>query len=221
MKKLIFELIFILLSCNAAAQVVSVNEGTVDSIRTHRYDRRLHHYRKSWGNLIPTHIKCQFAGSIGLLSLGVGWDYGRRGQWETDVMLGFLPRYESDDSKMTFTLKENYIPWSVGIGKHFSVEPFSCGLFFNSVLNSDFWTHEPDRYPKGYYNFNLRIRTHIYLGEQFTYVIPRNRRFLCKSLTFYYELSTCDLYLASSIPNKYLKLKDILSLGLGLKAQIF
>lgn len=53
--------------------------------RHSRYDRRVHRYRKRWEALIPTHTKIQFAGNMGLLSLGTGWDYGKRNQWETDV----------------------------------------------------------------------------------------------------------------------------------------
>ena len=38
----------------------------------------------------PTHVKMQYAGGMGVLSTGVGWDYGKRRQWETDVLLGYL-----------------------------------------------------------------------------------------------------------------------------------
>ena len=84
-------------------------------VRHSRYDRRVHRYRKRWEALIPTHTKIQFAGNMGLLSLGTGWDYGKRNQWETDVFLGVLPKYQSDCTKLTFTLKQNYIPWSLQI----------------------------------------------------------------------------------------------------------
>ena len=50
---------------------------------------------------------------MGLLSWGIGWDYGKRGQWETDLLLGFIPRFSSRHFKMTMTLKQNFIPWSV------------------------------------------------------------------------------------------------------------
>ena len=83
--------------------------------RHSRYDRRVHRYRKHWEALIPTHTKIQFAGNMGLLSLGTGWDYGKRNQWETDIFLGVLPKYQSDCTKLTFTLKQNYIPWSLQI----------------------------------------------------------------------------------------------------------
>ncbi|MCS2917690.1 hypothetical protein NXW71_04920 [Parabacteroides merdae] len=41
-----------------------------------------------------------------------------------------------------------------------------------------------------------------------------------KSISFFYELSTCDLYLINKIGNGYLKPKDYLSLSFGLKLQI-
>lgn len=67
--------------------------------RENRYDRRVHRYRRHWEALIPTHTKIQFAGNMGLLSFGTGWDYGRRNQWETDVFFGVLPKYDSKRTK--------------------------------------------------------------------------------------------------------------------------
>lgn len=43
-----------------------------------KYDKRVHRYRRNWEKLIPTHTKIQFAGNMGLLSFGTGWDYGKR-----------------------------------------------------------------------------------------------------------------------------------------------
>ena len=33
--------------------------------------------------------------------LGTGWDYGKRNQWETDVFLGVLPKYQSSSPLIT------------------------------------------------------------------------------------------------------------------------
>ena len=60
-----------------------------------RYDKRVHRMRKSWDKLIPEYGKIQYAGNMGLLSFGTGWDYGKRKQWETDLLFGFVPKYES------------------------------------------------------------------------------------------------------------------------------
>lgn len=193
----------------------------IGAVRPSRYDRRVHRYRKRWDALIPTHTKLQFAGNMGLLSFGTGWDYGKRNQWETDVFLGILPKYQSDCTKLTFTLKQNYIPWSLQIKEsRFSAEPLACGMYFNTVFGDDFWVNEPDRYPKGYYGFSSKVRIHAFLGQRITYDIDPRRRFTAKALTFFYEVSTCDLYIVSAFTNKYLKPKDYLSLSFGLKLQL-
>ena len=186
-----------------------------------RYDKRVHRYRKHWEKLIPTYSKLQFAGNMGLLSIGTGWDYGKRNQWETDIFLGFLPKYQSDKAKLTFTLKQNYIPWSLPIKNSvFAIEPLTCGMYFNTVFGSDFWVHEPERYPKGYYGFSSKIRTHVFLGQRLTVNIPEQYRLSARAVTFFYELSTCDLYIVSAFTNRYLKPKDYLSLSFGMKLQL-
>lgn len=187
-----------------------------------RYDRRVHRYRKRWEALIPTHTKLQFAGNMGLLSIGTGWDYGKRNQWETDILFGFLPKYESKRAKVTFTLKQNYIPWSLSIKNGpWSIEPLACGLYFNTVFGDEFWVNEPERYPKGYYGFSSKIRIHAFLGQRITCVIPPRLRIRAREITWFYELSTSDLYLISAIGNKHLKPQDYLSLSFGVKLQLF
>ena len=101
--------------------------------RHHKYDKRVHRYRRAWEALIPTHTKLQYAGGMGLLSWGIGWDYGKRGQWETDLLLGFIPRYSSKHFKMTMTLKQNYIPWSIWLGKDLSLEPLTTGIYLAMI----------------------------------------------------------------------------------------
>lgn len=190
-------------------------------VKPNKYDKRIHRYRGHWEKLIPTHTKVQFAGNMGLLSFGTGWDYGKKNQWETDVFLGFIPKYDSKRTKVTMTLKQNYMPWSLHLGRGFSTEPLTCGFYFNTVFGNEFWVHEPDRYPKGYYGFSSKIRSHIFLGQRLTYDIDPQRRYTAKSITFFYELSTCDLYLISAATNSYLRPRDYLSLSFGLKLQLF
>lgn len=190
-------------------------------VKPNKYHKRIHRYRGHWEKLIPTHTKVQFAGNMGLLSFGTGWDYGKKNQWETDVFLGFIPKYDSKRTKVTMTLKQNYMPWSLNLGRGFSTEPLTCGIYFNTVFGNEFWVHEPDRYPKGYYGFSSKIRSHIFLEQRLTYDIDPQRRYTAKSITFFYELSTCDLYLISAATNSYLRPRDYLSLSFGLKLQLF
>lgn len=187
----------------------------IECIVNERYHKRVELYKRRWASLIPNKYMLQYAGGIGMVSAGIGWGYGRRQQWETHVMLGYLPKNHTPDAYWSLTLKETYTPWSIHLNHLFSVEPLFCGLFINSLLSGEFWTSEPDRYPKGYYGFSSRVRFHISLGQKFTIHIPAERRFLADRLTVYYEVSTCDLYVRQKVLNSSIPLKDILCLAVG------
>ena len=58
--------------------------------RAERHKRKLERYQSNWNKLIPKYQNLQFAGSIGLLSAGIGWDYGKQRQWESEIMFGFV-----------------------------------------------------------------------------------------------------------------------------------
>ncbi len=184
-------------------------------------DRREHVGYEGWERLIPTHAKVQYAGGMGVMSFGAGWDYGRRCRWETDVMVGFLPRAYADKFHMTFTLRQNYIPWSIRCGGgRFSVEPFACGAYLNFISGERFWMREPARYPgEGYYGFTSRLRIHLYVGQRFT--VNFNPDSAVRAMTLYYELSANDLNIVSKFGNKSMSLSDIVFFSAGVKLQIF
>ena len=187
---------------------------------SYRYTKRINKYRDLWESLMPTYTKMQYAGGMGLLNFGFGWSYGKNDQWETDVFLGFIPRYSSDNTKMTFTLKQNFIPWHKPLNKSFTLEPLTCSLYFNTVFSDEFWTQEPDRYPRGYYGFSTRVRTHLSVGQRLRFMIPDKKRIFARSITAFYEISTCDLYVVSAFTN-HLSPDDYLRLSFGLKFDIF
>ena len=187
---------------------------------TSGYKKRVATYQQFWESLIPTYSKIQYAGGMGFLNMGMGWSYGKKDQWETDVFLGFLPRYASDKSKFTLTLKQNFIPWKKELSNRFTFEPLTCGMYFNTVFSDEFWTKEPDRYPRGYYGFSTRVRTHVFVGQRLCFNIPYKKRFFSRSITAFYEISTCDLYVASAFTN-HLHPDDYLRLSFGLKFDFF
>ena len=157
---------------------------------------------------------------LGIISLGIGWDYGKRSQWETHLLFGIVPKYDSDEVKMTITLKENFIPWRKDWGKGWQFEPLECTLYLNTVLGHDFWTKQPTKYESGYYPFSTRIRPNLGFGERFTYQIPNNRRKRVKSLTLFYELSTNDIYFMRFYRNGNAGFWDVFGLSFGAKMQI-
>lgn len=169
--------------------------------------------------LVPDFLRVQYAGSIGLVNVGCGWEHGKGKKFETDIMLGFVPKYEKEAAFLTFTIRETYVPWTKPLYKKmYSFQPLACGVFVNSVLNSDYWMKEPDRYPNGkYYRFSSKIRIHIFVGQRYTLNLRQNRRFMARNVSAVWELSTCDLYLISKATNKTLPWYEILSLSLGVK----
>ena len=183
-----------------------------------KYTKRVQRYENAWQRVIPRYTKVQFAGSMAMLSVGTGWNYYRN-HWETDMLLGIVPRNANDHANVTFTLKQNYFPWNIDLGEKVSFEPLCCGIYVNFLFDRDYWAKQPNKYPPGYYWFSTRIRNHIFIGERITLKLNPNSSWH-KSISFFYELSTCDLYIINAIGNSYLKPKDYLSLSFGVKLQI-
>lgn len=181
------------------------------------YERRRRKRLEGWMNLIPNQATLQFAGSIGLLNAGLGWHYGRGDHWETELLIGFVPRYHSERTKATFTLKQRYVPWHCQLNSRWTIQPLTTGIGFNTISGDDFWKNLPDRYPHQYYGFSTKVRIHLFLGQRLRYAIPYRHRLLNQAVSLYYELSTCDLYLISKITNRHFPWKETLSLAFGLR----
>lgn len=191
----------------------AVQRAETDSVIN--YQRRIDARMYLWQKLMPEIFTMQYAGNIAMFSAGFGWNYGKSDQWETNLLLGFLPKQNNYHHYWTFTLREVYNPWTVNPHKLFDITPLSVNLSLNSILHHDFWMSEPDRYPQGYYGFSSRMRFQLGIGQRFTINIPEHRRWLHSHFSVYYEFSTSDLYLRQKFLNKSIPLKDIIALGIG------
>ena len=189
---------------------------TRDELGMRRLDVREHRGYTGLERIIPTHVKAQYAGGMGVASLGIGWDYGKKGEWETDVMLGYLPKRYSDGFHATFTLKQNYIPWSIRCHERFSFEPFTASLYFSLISGEEYWMREPDRYGGSYYRFTTRMRLNLGFGQRATWHLKQPKGSL-RSITFYYEFHACDLDICAKFTNKELKMEDITYFSCGLR----
>lgn len=185
------------------------------------YDVRLEHARSHWMKAIPNLYLLQYAGNIGFLSGGIGWDYGKREQWETHMLIGYLPEMVMDQWMVTMTIRESFVPWEVRCNNFITWNPTLFNLSINTVFNSEFWITEKEKYPGDYYRFSSKIRAQIGLGGRVNLHFTNYNRRLTDRISFYYELSTYDLALISYIPNKAIKLSDILALGFGVQYKFF
>jgi len=167
----------------------------------------------------------QNAGNMGIVSAGLGWSYGKRHQWECDLMLGYIPMHDSNRGKLTSTIKANYMPWEITLNPNgnwnkkgrWSFELLSTSLYINTVYGHEFWRSQPGRYPDKYYEFmSTKFRMNVAIGQRLTYEIPQHKRQHHKRITLFYEVGTCDLYIRSMFQTS-IPLKDILGLSFGAK----
>ena len=220
MKRLIFSTILAIIGnfCCAANQTDSLI--ITQSNDKESLDKRQHRSRDGWARIIPTHIKVQYAGNMGLISGGVGWDYGKKSQWESDIFFGIVPKYNSQKSHLTMTLKQNYIPWRVSVTDWFSIDPFYTGVYINAIFGEEFWSHQPERYPSGYYWFSTRFHTHIFAGVRVS-LHPIRKEPAIRDITLFFEVSACDLYIIQRVRNREIQSRDIIAFSAGIKFQIF
>lgn len=218
----------------ASDSINTSDNSTLRSVAS-KYDRRMQRYRQQWDALIPTQFILQNAGNMGVASAGIGWSYGKRRQWETQLLFGYIPAHQSTRGKLTNTLKENFIPWNIRLSAAqptdesgssdrwtdgWSLQPLTASIYLNTVYGHEFWKTQPGRYPNKYYEFmSTKFRLNVALGQRITWQIPHNKRKYAKSISLFYEVSTCDLYLRAKFIDHDVRLKDILGLSVGVKLQ--
>lgn len=175
--------------------------------------------KKTSFRFVPSNYMTQFAGSIGLVSAGFGWDYGKKKRWSTDFLIGYVPKYSSERSKVTFTIRQSYTPWEIKIYEGINFHPLRTGLFVSTTAGRQFWFSSPDKYPTDYYTFSTKIRFNILFGQDFDFKVPSSTSYFDR-IKFYYDFHTSDFNLISRVQNNHLKNKMYFGLALGLKMHI-
>lgn len=170
-------------------------------------------------NLLPADVSCQTGGGMGTVSVGAGWRYGSGNRWETEVYLGVVPRYDSEASKATVALKENFVPWQIRCKDRIVVEPLAASIYFTTIISKKFWLVQPDRYPSNYYTLPTRVRTNIALGQRIKWLLPSAKSHI-SAISAYYEIGTCDLYVFSVAGNKEIKPHEWMQLCIGIKLDL-
>ncbi|MCI1779821.1 MAG: hypothetical protein LKI53_07695 [Bacteroidales bacterium] len=208
--------------CNNFKKPVKQTDSCITSKESSKYYYNLHKYHTVWQKLIPRHYKLQFAGSIGLISFGPGWGYGKKEQWETNFMVGYTPKYSSATEFVTLNLKETYMPWRMHIkNTNLDYIPLTVAFTASSTTSGKLWVHEPGRYPNNYYKFYSKVRGIISIGQRIKFDIPGHMRRYNKYVSFYYELNSCDLYIVSKVGNEQLGFWDVVNLSFGIKYSLF
>lgn len=176
-----------------------------------------HAYSQQADTLSPYHIKAQFAGDIGLISIGAGRSFWKD-RLETDIFLGYLPEKVGGDQIITAALKATYIPVKAIQIKSLDWQPLRTGLQLAHTFGDEYFAFEPhDKYPKSYYGFSTALHLYYFIGGQ----VNLARTGEGSRFGAYYEVGANVEYIVSYVQNPgYLSPGKIFNLSLGVRMKL-
>ena len=164
--------------------------------------------------LIPHHAKLQFAGGLGLVSVGAGYS-NKKEKLEGDIYYGYVPKKIGGITIHTISSKITWFPLKKIELKSLAVKPLAFGLLVNYTFGKQYFLFSPENYPFNYYDHPTALHFGGLMGGQISKALSDKR---LKQLAFYYELITYDVELLSYLGNrKSLNLNDIFNVALGIK----
>lgn len=208
MKHTVIGLVLSVLSINAMADELVSTKLEKDSVQ------HLPSFR-----FVPSNYQAQFAGGIGLVSAGFGWDYSKNKRWATDVLIGYVPKYDSERGKLTLTLRQSYTPWAIKLNEDFKYHPLRTGIFISTTAGRQFWFSADDKYPSDYYTFSTKMRFNLFVGQDFEYKLPFEKSYFDR-VRFYYDFHTSDFNFVARVQNSSLRNRNYIGLALGAKLYI-
>jgi hypothetical protein len=163
--------------------------------------------KNPWTRLLPHHAKLQFAGGIGFISGGVGYQTQNR-RLNFDAFYGFVPEgvggieIHSVTAKLTWTALKRQLSTDI----HW--QQLTAGLLLNYAFGDQYFFLSPENYPLAYYGIPTAAHLGLFIGTGIQY----------RKIGAYIELGTTDRSLASYIRNvRSLPITDILNIAVGIK----
>ncbi len=159
---------------------------------------------------MPDYIKIQYAGNIGFLSIGAGYEWWREIA-QTDILYGYVPKHKGEATIHTFTVKNTFRLYQFKIKQKYNISPtFGFSVSLEPGQNS--YLRVPGKYPEGYYSTNS-IYACLNLGVKSKFKFDEKRFF--SSIESFIEVNTLADYLYYNIKAQENWENDILSLALG------
>lgn len=164
---------------------------------------------KSW--YVPDYVKAQFAGNIGLFSVGAGYQLFDKVLY-SELLYGFVPESASRaDNIHLITIKNTFPLYRKVIGENLTITPIA-GFTTTLDIGTNSFTTLPSIYPEGYY---VPTAVHFTLfGGAMVHKDFKKPKFF-KGVDFYVEFGTVETYLWYALATKEVDLVDVFSLDLG------
>ncbi|WP_379092638.1 hypothetical protein [Pedobacter sp. UC225_65] len=177
---------------------------------------QLHAQSSFFSRLKPDQVSLQYAGSIGFISAGAGYQLGPKEKTFLSLHVGYIP--ESLGGEMTIVaVKFEYKPFAIKIKDKIIIHPINPTIFPSYTLGQNFdFKFEKPQYRKGYYFWSSALRLHLAFGSEIK--LLTNKTSKIKALSLYAEANTNDLYMISWFKNRALTpFHDIFKMGYGVR----
>ncbi len=158
---------------------------------------------------IPGQYKLQYAGSIGFMSLGFGYEVTPT--YQPALFVGYLSKDfgGSENRVLSVSLKNTFYFTKEPLFKYFN--PYG-GLSINWGNTNNTFRSLPDYYPDEYY-FQNKVHFAPFVGGELYFNLKQSAVF--KGAGVYAEFSAFDAYLLEAIRTRYVKPHMALSLAIG------
>ncbi|MCB2195709.1 MAG: hypothetical protein KQH79_07600 [Bacteroidetes bacterium] len=162
----------------------------------------------------PNHYKVQFAGGIGFLSAGFGYDFFNN-RVDLSYFYGYVPQWHSEEDLHSVSLQISGKPFKLDLTHKVKYYPLNIGIFIHHTFGEEYYLTLPDHYPEDYYWWYPGRTGGLFIEGQLNYRYKKpDQNF--SEIGFYYRIVTRGVYLTSKFSNSSIPLEDIFSLGLGI-----
>lgn len=163
--------------------------------------------------LAPDFMTLQYAGSIGLASVGLGYEVFRA-KTRASLHFGTVPASHGGPLSI-ITGKFLMVPWVIPAGENFRFNPCDIGVMISHHSGENFKVNVPDYLSgRNYYWWHTALRAHLAVESSVSVRMEQDRFF--RKITLYAELNTNDLYIVSFFSNaSTLNVRDLVKAGIG------
>ncbi len=163
---------------------------------------------------IPDYVRTQFAGDLGMLSVGPGFAFFDR-HLSFDLTYGFTPLQGGGVIHQgNFELMGD--PIHLNLSNRLEFHPVRAGFSVSLLAGSDFWRTPPDRFGESYEGLNTRIFYGPSLGS--VLFLDTAEGGLVDGMDFYWRASMNNLNADFRDDNgDAVGLSDVISLGFGIR----
>jgi len=169
--------------------------------------------------LTPHNISIQYAGNIGVLSPGFGYDYLKHFKFE--FFGTFIPEHFAGTNMVIIAVKNLYTPIQIPLSPGYEIKPLSLGLLISHTFGRDFFTTTRNLpYNYRYYSYSSSTRIAFLYQLSINHHLQSDRAKVIKGMSFYVEMGLHDLELPLLFQNKELSVYDAFTAGLGVRLKI-